>query len=142
MAADDPEPTVFVELKERPPWGVTFEYDARGRLFVAAVEPGGAAERSGLKRDLVLHSVNGKSVLRKKNAVKALKRKPPLSLALFQREKMTLKGAANLTLARLRAEEANLVAQLAKLEAEDTGKETGGKGTKPDFKKIAAHLLG
>ena len=75
--------TTFVALSKRPPWGATFEYDANGWFVVSDIETGGLAEQAGLRKGLVLHSVNEKCVLGKKNAGKALSRKPPLHLALF-----------------------------------------------------------
>ena len=87
------EPTVLVTLAEKP-WGVTFEVDAQKRMFVAAVASDGNAARAGLRQGLVLAAVNGKPAGDGKTALKLLKRKPPLELALCEAPVSTAGGSA------------------------------------------------
>jgi hypothetical protein len=128
------EPTVLVTLAEKP-WGVTFEVDAQKRMFVAAVASDGNAARAGLRQGLVLAAVNGKPAGDGKTALKLLKRKPPLQLALCEAPVSTaggsagakmglarFKAAGNSAMAKLRAEEAEILAKLAVIDAQEKAK--------------------
>ena len=81
--ADKPQPqlqpaaTVRVTLDQPPPWGLTLEVDEQRRFVVQAVVAGGVGERAGLKTGQILSTVNGKPA-----AMKLLRKKPPLCLAL------------------------------------------------------------
>ena len=69
--------TVRVTLDQPPPWGLTLEVDEQRRFVVQAVTAGGVGERAGLKTGQILSTVNGKPA-----AMKLLRKKPPLCLAL------------------------------------------------------------
>ena len=69
--------TMRVTLDQPPPWGLTLEVDEQRRFVVQAVTAGGVGERAGLKTGQILSTVNGKPA-----AMKLLRKKPPLCLAL------------------------------------------------------------
>ena len=121
------EPTVLATLAEKP-WGVTFEVGAQKRLFVADVASNGNAERAGLRQGMVLAAVNGKTAFDAKTALKLLKRKPPIELALCEAPISTagrsagpglakFKAAGTDVMAKLRAQEAEILAELAAIDA-------------------------
>eukprot|EP01043_Picozoa_sp_COSAG02_P052936 COSAG02_NODE_5780_length_4039_cov_9.386041_1_plen_544_part_00 len=130
---------------------MTFEVGAHKRLVVAAVESDGNAARAGLRQGLVLASVNGKAADNSRTGLKLLKRKPPLELALCEPPVSSagaiaarpnaglakFKAAGGDVIAKLREEEAQIVAELAAIDSKKAAACAAG-GTTAGLAKFKA----